>query len=75
MAEPKYSVSEITTFHQTFGADLATYREAGADGVGIRESKLPEGGGAETLADDPGVVAVGDKADVLRLGLVGDAQP
>ena len=59
MAEPKYSVSEITTFHQTFEEDLATYREAGADGVGIWEFKLPEGGDAETLAKlrDSGLAA------------------
>jgi sugar phosphate isomerase/epimerase len=41
-AEPPFSVSEITTFHQTFEEDLALYREAGAQGVGIWEFKLPE---------------------------------
>ena len=50
MAEPKFSVSEITTLHQTFEQDLATYREAGAEGVGIWEFKLPEGDDRETLA-------------------------
>ena len=50
MAEPKFSVSEITTFHQTFDEDLANYREAGVDGIGVWEFKLPEGDDAETLA-------------------------
>ena len=50
MAEPKFSVSEITTFHQTYDEDLATYREAGAEGMGVWEFKLPEGDDAETVA-------------------------
>jgi len=50
MAEPKFSVSEITTLHQTFEQDLACYREAGAEGIGIWEFKLPEGDDAETVA-------------------------
>jgi sugar phosphate isomerase/epimerase len=50
MAEPKFSVSEITTFHQTFEQDLATYAEAGAEGVGVWEFKLPEGADAESVA-------------------------
>jgi sugar phosphate isomerase/epimerase len=50
MADPKFSVSEVTTFHQTYEQDLATYREAGADGVGVWEFKLPEGDDAETVA-------------------------
>ena len=50
MAEPKFSVSEITTFHQTFEQDLATYVEAGAEGIGVWEFKLPEGADAESVA-------------------------
>ncbi len=50
MAEPKLSVSEITTFHQTFEQDLATYVEAGAEGVGVWEFKLPEGPDAASVA-------------------------
>ncbi len=50
MNEPKFSVSEITTFHQTYDQDLATYREAGAEGVGIWEFKLPEGEDADSVA-------------------------
>ena len=44
MAEPGFSVSEITTFHQTFEQDLATYAEAGAEGVGVWEFKLDDHG-------------------------------
>jgi sugar phosphate isomerase/epimerase len=40
--QPRFSVSEITTFHQTFEEDLATYREAGVEGIGIWEFKLGE---------------------------------
>jgi sugar phosphate isomerase/epimerase len=39
---PKFSVSEVTTFHQTFDEDLATYVQAGAEGIGIWEFKLGE---------------------------------
>jgi sugar phosphate isomerase/epimerase len=59
MADPKYSVSEITTFHQTFDQDLAVYREAGAEGVGVWEFKLPEGEDTDTVAKlrDSGLAA------------------
>jgi sugar phosphate isomerase/epimerase len=50
MAEPKFSVSEITTFHQTFEEDLATYREAGAEGIGVWEFKLPRGEDPDSIA-------------------------
>jgi sugar phosphate isomerase/epimerase len=50
MAEPRFSVSEITTFHQTFAQDLATYVEVGAEGVGVWEFKLGDGDDAEALA-------------------------
>jgi sugar phosphate isomerase/epimerase len=50
MAEPKFSVSEITTFHQSFDEDLAAYVEAGAEGIGIWEFKLPEGEDANSVA-------------------------
>jgi sugar phosphate isomerase/epimerase len=49
-SEPPFSVSEITTFHQTFEEDLATYREAGVQGIGIWEFKLPEGQDADSAA-------------------------
>ena len=59
MAEPRFSVSQITTFHQTFEEDVACYRDAGAEGIGIWEFKLPEGKDAEALAAvrDAGLVA------------------
>ena len=41
-ARPKFSVSEVTTFHQTFEEDLAAYVQAGAEGIGIWEFKLGE---------------------------------
>lgn len=50
--DPRYSVSEITTFHQSFEEDLAIYREAGAQGIGIWEFKLGEdrAGDADAVA-------------------------
>jgi sugar phosphate isomerase/epimerase len=59
MAEPKFSVSAITTFHQTYDEDLAIYREAGVQGMGIWEFKLEEGKDAESLAKlrDSGIKA------------------
>ena len=51
MAKPKFSVSQITTFHQTFDEDLEAYAAAGVEGVGVWEFKLPEDG------DDAGTVA------------------
>ena len=50
MAEPKFSVSEITTFHQTFEQDVDTYSAAGAEGIGVWEFKLPEGKDADSVA-------------------------
>ena len=50
MADPKFSVSEVTTLHQTFEQDLACYRKAGVEGIGIWEFKLPEGDDRETVA-------------------------
>jgi len=57
--EPRFSVSQITTFHQTFDEDLANYREAGAEGIGIWEFKLPEGEDRESAAKlrDSGLTA------------------
>ena len=58
-AEPLFSVSEITTFHQTFDEDLSVYREAGAQGIGVWEFKLGEGNDADAIAKlrDSGLVA------------------
>jgi sugar phosphate isomerase/epimerase len=50
VAEPKFSVAEITTIDQTYEQDLATYCEAGADGVGIWEFKLPQGEDSDSVA-------------------------
>ena len=50
MTEPRFSVSEITTFHQTFEQDLTTYAEVGAEGIGVWEFKLADGNDADTLA-------------------------
>jgi sugar phosphate isomerase/epimerase len=59
MTDPLFSVSEITTFHQTFEQDLATYVEAGAKGVGVWEFKLGDGPDTDALArlEDSGLRA------------------
>ena len=43
--EPKFSVCEFTTMPSSFEEDLETYRQAGAQGIGIVEAKLqvPDG--------------------------------
>jgi sugar phosphate isomerase/epimerase len=43
VSAPPFSISTITTVTASFEDDLRTYREAGAEGVGIWEIKLPEG--------------------------------
>jgi sugar phosphate isomerase/epimerase len=51
MSTPKFSVSQITTFHKSFAEDLEIYAAGGAEGVGIWEFKLPEDGNdADALA-------------------------
>jgi sugar phosphate isomerase/epimerase len=52
MSRPKFSVSEVTTFHSTFEEDLANYVESGADGVGIWQFKL-----GDNLSEDADKVA------------------
>jgi sugar phosphate isomerase/epimerase len=49
MPYPPFSISEVTTFPATFEEDLAAYKAAGVDGVGIWEFKLPEGQDARSV--------------------------
>jgi sugar phosphate isomerase/epimerase len=46
---PRFSISQITTLTQSFDDDLQAYADAGADGIGIWEIKLPQRDEAETL--------------------------
>jgi sugar phosphate isomerase/epimerase len=50
VSEPPLSISQISTLPQPFDDDLASYRAAGADGIGLWEIKFPERDDAETLA-------------------------
>ncbi len=50
MAEPLFSISEVTTLTAGLAEDLDAYREAGADGIGIWEIKLRDGEDADSLA-------------------------
>jgi sugar phosphate isomerase/epimerase len=50
MARPRFAVAEITTIDQAFEQDLATYLDAGAEGVGLWEFKLPKGQDTESVA-------------------------
>lgn len=43
MTFPKLSISQSSTYPASFEEDLAAYRKAGVDGVGIWEYKLPRG--------------------------------
>ncbi len=46
---PRFSISQISTLGVPFADDVRAYRAAGAEGLGIWELKLPEGGEAEAL--------------------------
>jgi sugar phosphate isomerase/epimerase len=46
---PRVSVSQISTLPLTFAEDVRAYAAAGLDGLGVWETKLPEGGDAEAL--------------------------
>jgi sugar phosphate isomerase/epimerase len=46
---PRVSVSQVTTLPASFADDVRAYAEAGSDGIGVWELKLPEGGDAEAL--------------------------
>jgi sugar phosphate isomerase/epimerase len=41
VSSPPFSISETTTYLATFEEDLAAYKAAGVDGIGIWELKLP----------------------------------
>jgi sugar phosphate isomerase/epimerase len=40
---PPFSISETTTYPATFEEDLAAYKAAGVEGIGVWEFKLPKG--------------------------------
>jgi sugar phosphate isomerase/epimerase len=46
---PRFSISQVTTLRQGFDDDLATYRAAGAEGIGLWELKLPRRDDTVTL--------------------------
>ena len=50
MPEPQFAITEFSTLAASFEEDLAAYRAAGADGIGICEIKLVEGREQEQLA-------------------------
>ena len=49
MPYPPFSISETTTYPATFEEDLAAYKAAGVDGIGIWEFKLPKGQDARSI--------------------------
>ena len=50
MAEPSFSISQVSTLRASFAEDVEAYSTAGADGIGIWEMKLPQGADAASLA-------------------------
>jgi len=46
---PKFAISQVSTLAASFGDDVRAYAAAGADGIGVWELKLGEGGDAEAL--------------------------
>lgn len=49
MPYPPFSISQVTTYPATYEEDLAAYKGAGVDGVGIWEFKLPKGQDARSI--------------------------
>ena len=49
MPYPPFSISETTTYPATYEEDLAAYKAAGVDGIGIWEFKLPKGEDARSV--------------------------
>jgi sugar phosphate isomerase/epimerase len=47
--EPRFSISQISSFPSSFADDVHAYAAAGVDGIGVWELKLPEGGDAGAL--------------------------
>jgi len=50
VAEPAFSISQVSTLRASFAEDVEAYAAAGAAGIGIWEMKLPPGDDAESLA-------------------------
>jgi sugar phosphate isomerase/epimerase len=50
VAEPSFSISQVSTLQASFAEDVEAYAAAGAGGIGIWEMKLPQGDDAESLA-------------------------
>jgi len=50
VAEPSFSISQVSTLHASFAEDVEAYAGAGAGGIGIWEMKLPPGDDAASLA-------------------------
>jgi sugar phosphate isomerase/epimerase len=49
VADPRLSISQVTTWRSSFADDVRSYAGAGLDGIGIWELKLSDGGDAEAL--------------------------
>lgn len=49
MPYPPFSISETTTYPASYEEDLAAYKAAGVDGIGIWEFKLPKGEDARSV--------------------------
>jgi sugar phosphate isomerase/epimerase len=50
VSEPKLSISACTTYTTSFADDLTAYRDAGAQGIGLWEFKLPRGEDERSIA-------------------------
>lgn len=49
MAEPKFSVCELTTLHLSFDEELELLETLGVPGIGLFEQKLPEGQDGDSI--------------------------
>jgi len=66
---PRFSISTISTLPASFEDDLRVYREAGAEGIGIWEIKLPEDeGGALGAFEASGLASTNAVPAVPSIG-------
>ena len=47
MTHRPFSISAVSTYHATFEEDVAAYRAAGCEGIGLWEYKMPAGSDEE----------------------------
>ena len=70
MAEPKFSVCELTTLHLSFDEELELLETLGVPGIGLFEQKLPEGQDGDSIRKlrEAGLTATVEHSEHFRPG-------